>query len=58
MLFHGCLVETLMLSCLYTPDNKLTRCTANVLEKIGTVTGSRVHPGCDLVVGYIFDTCI
>jgi hypothetical protein len=46
MLFQGCLVETLMLSCLHTPDNRLTRCTANVLEKIGTVTCTRVHPGC------------
>jgi hypothetical protein len=46
MLFQGCLVETLVFSSLYTPDNRLTRCTANVLEKIGTVTGSRVHPGC------------
>jgi hypothetical protein len=46
MLFQGCLVETLMLSCLYAPDNRLTRCTASVLEKIGTVTFTRVHPGC------------
>jgi hypothetical protein len=46
MLFQGCLVETLMFNCLYTPDIRLTRCTANVLEKIGTVTGTLVHPGC------------
>jgi hypothetical protein len=46
MLFQGCLVETLMFNCLYAPDNRLTHCTANVLEKIGPVTGSRVHPGC------------